>query len=973
MQNIGRCIDPTRGRVGRKGSNVELGDKTQRVWDKWLSNIETFVEYKLAGDLGDVADYVPGSRRVEFYAEKLAPEHYIDIEGHIPGPILRQYEYEEALLERLSVPSEFGMLLLVGGLGSGKSTTIAYLKHLLAARRSEVKDAIGCAHCSICKREPLVINCIAEGKEKTNDVLVRHIFREIRLAIYERLLRPWLMSGGLALEEIAKQDQELTVLRRLLLANDILPAVEHPFDTPIDTSELLLGSPLRSRAPTMEWIRHLITTYRGAAIRFQRELKEVAEHQSDAVEFMAQVLRTYMENCQPGNPLNLIVIDNLDQLPTKRIDVIVKRLHDAASRAPGVPFLVALRPSSIVPDGFVRTLHSRYHYGPRNAEVVAFRLWKYVLSQSRSDLARRRADGGAFDATPTDDEIDALLVAAWLYFRVATTSIGDAADRPTPLLEVHPDHAFLRHVDMAENVSRSLAWTLEALTGTCTRYALRELVRFFQNAYRFPLVLSGVMRRLRTDLPSTASSYGDLVYLVVAHAPGATRVNPGLANVFMPTERGGNHGSPSLVKLRLLEMLALAHRVRIRDLVKSLCFFGIPWELAVAGINDLQDRHRLLLWLSDNSRIEDVQSETGYAVVSEHGVSYFESVIGDFELSWYSAIELSGQVATPEALKFTQKLEAYTELVGRLVSVEWLQICFHRTLAQVFESERGELKGMPMISAAVMLASLRRTLASAYLAMKGGRVSQEFLERLSRVVGKLLDVVDVIEGHYKLAFGGVGLQSRYERQVGSLLATIDELAAQGSLSDAIAGRLRGLVDRWRRPPTAGWNPAGWLSRGSPLPEEGTITTIARLGRAFDALGSVTEALDRMTEAKTLLRALADRRQRIAQALEEGVPTYSEFLKELRFLLDDTTELKAVLGDSAATGTQLYQWARRERDELREAVEVLGTLRISVDGLVGRDEMSEMKQKSNRILDIYRAMAVHLGVRGVSHLEARWAV
>lgn len=933
------------------------------------------MEHDLAGELQESSEYVPGSRRVEFYAEKLAPEHHIYIEEHHPGPKPRPYEYEEALLERLSIPKDFGMLLLVGGLGSGKSTAIGYLRHLLSSRRVEVQSAIGCSHCTVCLREPLVIDCIAEGREKPTQALVKHIFREIRFSIYDRLLRPWLLSGGLSISSVREKDPHLSTLRRLLLANDILSDVEHPFETPIDTSELLLGYKLRSKIPTEAYIDALLEKHAGAAARFGSELGALAAHESDAVDFMAQVLRVYMDHCKPGNPLNLIIIDNLDQLPTRRIDVVVKRLHDAASRAAGVPFLVALRPSSIVPDGFVRTLDSRYHYGPKNADVVAYRLWRKVLNKSRAELVRTRDKGGAFRETPGREELDAFLITAWLYFTIAKSASSESAWSRITSLEVHKDHDFLKQIDLSEDVSRSLAWTLEALTGTCTRYALREVNRFFQNSYRYPVVLSGLLRWLRSGHHQSVArgSYGDLVYLVVAHAPGATRVDQSIANVFLPTESGANAGTPSLIKLRILEALALSRRVRVKALVQDLCAFGIPTELSVAAVNDLQDRHRLLLWLSDNSRIENIEDGDEYAVISEHGLSYFESVVGDFELSWYSSLELNGQVVTPEALKFKHKLGAYIELIGKLVRVEWLQICFRRTLSRVFEAERGQLMGMPMVSAAVAFASLGRTLASVQLAIKGGRVRQDFLERLGVLLGKLLDVVENIEGQYKLAFGRVGLQSRYERQMNYILTTMDLLASQGSLPEDVSLRLKLLVKHWSQELTVNWNPADWLSKNSAPPEEDIVTTISRLGRGFDVLGSVVEVFDKKVESKILLRGIADKRERVAAMLTGGIPAYTELYNSLRFLLEDTAELESRLSDTAASGTRLFEWALREKDQLRTAVSVLGDLAISTPGFVGREEMTELKRRSNRILDIYRATAVHLGVVSVGHLEARWAV
>ena len=113
---------------------------------------------------------------------------------------------------------------------------------------------------------------------------------------------------------------------------------------------------------------------------------------------------------------------------------------------------------------------------------------------------------------PSDDELDALLVVAYLYARIMSCGLGQTPQTMSPI-RMHEDHSFLNQIDLGPGAPFSLAETSDALVGTCCRYGLDLLRRFFDNTYSNPVLLERTIALRTSPLVkgSLRLTYSDLV------------------------------------------------------------------------------------------------------------------------------------------------------------------------------------------------------------------------------------------------------------------------------------------------------------------------------------------------------------------------------------------------------------------------------------------------------------------------------
>lgn len=948
----------------------------QAAFDSMFPRIQAFLNDTLCNEDVDDTLYVEGSTKIDFYAAPLRQEARLDIEEHHPIPKLqRRHDFEEALFERLLQPRRFNLLVLLGGLGAGKSTTVKYLLRRFDERRKLVMDRFICT-CTGCFRQPIYLDFRSLGPERAIRLgtIVPDVFREMRLGTYGQIVTEWLLRCRNTIPYIADVDREFVVLRRLLIANDLLhyQSSEFPGLAELRDPELTLDAPLTSMTLSDEELIKLINKFAPQAAAYGARVESVAKDPDHSWDFMGLTLKFYLYRCNRSNPLNLMVLDNLDQLPTHNIEELLRQLHDLATHTGGLPLLVPLRPSSINPYGFVREILFRYHYGPNNFRMILNRLERYILTQSREDLKvpRTKMPDKPFLTEPSDSEIDALLVTAYLYARIMSSGVKH--DRqPEPVARFHPDHQFLNKIDVPQGMLWSLAETSDALVGACCRYGLDLMRRFFENAYSNSRMLLRAMgagatretpRRIRL-------SYADLVTSLLRDPVGAGDTNR-VANLFEPTRVTSNPEWPTLAKLRILSLLSREKRQRVRTIVQRLGLYGIPIELSIAALNSLQDKFRLLLWLSTNRplSLDDASSLSQDVVISEHGDRYFGRVMGDFEYVWYCATALNERKYRHGGLRFTIKLNDYKALIQRVGATEWKQIGFSRLRAGCLPDVSGVGQAMRMEVLNVLYSSLGRALLGADVAMTAYADTPSLIYQLSRLVKQICDEILFWQRRYQTAFGSNFYLSVYEKEISALQHDILELERLDSKTYAeLSSHLARVQKSWLTDPR---NLA--IRLGHEMPDEDLVTLFAKYGRGiFPGVRDWVGNVDKQRKISVFTSDFLKTRGKLIQLLRTRLPTYSEVDHLNSYLLSDLEAVITSAAEVAATGEQALRWCVGERKILNEISDTLKENTYDVPERCTMEQMSELKLRSNNVIAAIERLARHLGVVDSEHLSHRW--
>jgi hypothetical protein len=943
-----------------------------------LRPIEAFLADTLCKEEIDDQDYVPGSGRIEFHARQLRNQRQLPIEEHRPSAdAARANEFEEALFERLLQPRDFNLLVLLGGLGAGKTTTVKFLHRRFKERREQLREGFHCP-CPTCHREPIYLDFRALGEKRglRAESVVAEVFRGIRLHTYHRIISEWLHRIGLQPSRIAALDPDYLVLRRLLISNDLLRfhGAEHSGLTGLAAADLNLDFSLTQARLREDEISALVQRHRPAALTYQQQLRDVAEDPTHSQDLMVVTLQFFLYRCNPGNPMNLIIIDNLDQLPTAKIEDLLSELHDVATRTSGLPLLVPLRPSSINPYGFVREMVFRYHYGPNNFEMILNRLQRYILLRSREDLKRSRAlhQDSPFHHSPSNVEVDILLILAYLYAKIMVNGLRGARSQETTILK-HKDHAFLDQVSIGRGALLSLAETVDALVGACCRYAFDVLKRYFFNCYGNV----GLIRRLASAHiagqvgPSVRIQYADLVACLLRDPIGGGKVSR-VANLFLPTQVGSNPGWPSLVKLRILGLLSRDQRKQVGAIVQRLANFGVPAELTLEALNSLQDKFRLLLWFSTNRRLDlrDDRSLEEDVVISEHGERYFRRVIGDFEYVWYCATSLYERQYTPGGLKFTMKLDDYRRLIHQVGLTEWKQICFERFRAGSLADIGGVGNATSMSVLTVLYSSLARVLLSTGIAMRVHGQRTKLSTELSPLLEAICQELLFWQGKYEVAYDSNYYLYVYEEELKELIASVAETASEKYVSGALKASLVKLHHSWTREPK-GRNSLR-LHAVTYFPAEEVATVLARHGSGLiPGIEGWTKSTDLNRRAAVFLARFLETRSQLATVLGSGLPTYSEIFRAVSHLLGDIQAVVASAGEVGAAGETLLHWCVDERAVLLRTSETLKDNRYDVLPVSTFDAMSDCKNRFNNIAEATEQLARHCAVRETWHLSHRW--
>ena len=947
-----------------------ISDDRQRFF-RYSTNVNTFVQTVLGAAIIDDDDYIAGTERIDFHEKLLTGRTFpiFDYKQEGNGP---DGTYEEALFQRL-LAEPTSILVLVGGLGAGKSTAVNHLVRMIASRQPEVQVAFPC-DCSPCLRAPITPNCIDIGRSYSSEDAVIEVLRLIRRDVYEHLMDEWLGRQGLAPNAVSHSERK--VLRRLIIANDIYrwaDAEALPFPANLHTAALALRDSkenLLSLSLQECRAKALFEQYAEASDLLDQEINTVVHTLNVAKKFTAVVVGFYVRKCDIRNANNTIIVDNIDQQPTEHIEQIVDHLHDLCAKLPGLRILLPLRPSSIAPQGFTYTPEYMYHYGPNCFDLVFRRLQKRVLSQSR-DALKRTGKGNIFVRHPTPEEELCFLVAVYLYTSIALRGLHASADTETVVVpEVHQDLEFLHRVTFSGATLKRLSDTLGAIVGKCGRYAIAQLKRYFHHIYAHPFFLKQVLAStlMMGQSAKLQAPYALIVTALLGDYEGQAGMSA-LANLYAPTEHGPNPGRPSLAKLRTLAFLSRRFRVRIADVIRELAAYGIPREVAVGALNYLHDKSRLLLWFSRNSDLRGGKADDEqYVVISEHGQAYLRHLVGDFEYMWFCSQQIAARATGDDYTTFRIRLADYSRLVSEFASTEWMQITFRRWASDVVWEETEHLYEGEMLTLYVLYSSLERAVGGAFGARRT-READDFLGDVITTTRALCTLILQCQQKYEFYYGGNGYLSRY----GALLSdcrSIVERAIDVEVLAPLRKALTEVFDSWSAQPHQQAPFAHDLLAEQPFDDQVAWEQFIA-GIPFEVTPSPEWVAADAVGARR--RRLLLRRQALRQLLETRVPTYGIVETNLELLIGELAKARDAAQSVSSASASFVDWVDSERTLLDEILHNLKQNSYKVTALSFSAEMDELKHRANNMSSLLVRLATHIGVSRKDHLIVRWSL
>lgn len=947
-----------------------MSDDRQRFF-AYSVNVNTFVQTTLGAAIIDDVDYIAGTERIDFH-EKLVTRGSLQIYDYRRDGVRIEGTYEEALFQRLlSLPAS--LLVLVGGLGSGKSTVVRHLTKMITDRQTEICATFPC-ECKPCARYPVTVNCIDIDRSYSLDDAVAEVLRLIRREIYEHTIDEWLHRQGH--DANALSDEQRKVLRRLLIANDIYKwadAESLHFPSSLHTPALTLtGKSVLAKSLTQCRVENLFARYEDATDLLDQPLDVIVHDINEAKKLTSVVVGFHLRPCARSSPNNLIIVDNLDQQPTEHIEAIVNHLHDLAARLPGLRILVPLRPSSITPQGFTYNPEYMYHYGPNCYDLVFRRLSRYVLGRSKAELRAPIGAPRTFVKTPAPEEEFCFLVATYLYALIALRGLRPAADPDADVVpEVHPDLEFLHRVSFSGAALQHLSDTLGAIVGTCGRYAIAQLTRYFHHIYMHPFFLTQALAAglsMGVDAKLHAP-YGLVVTALLGDYDGQPGVTA-LANLYAPTELGANPGRPSLAKLRILAFLAKRYRVYVHDIARELALFGIPYAITIEALNYLHEKNRLLLWFSRNSDLtRDGKDDEQYVIISEHGQAYLKNLAGDFEYMWFCSQQLVARATGDRLTSFGSRLNDYSRLVIAFGASEWKQMTFRRFASGVLWSETNEIEEGEMLILYVLYSSLRRGLNSAVVAARQQAATRAYVADIVTTVTAVSEAIMTWQDKYEIYYGGNGYLVRYGALIAECKTAIEKSMDSASLAGA-RDALGAVLESWSRGAVQSGAFAEDLLARQVLDDQ--VAWEQFLGAMPFSITPSTEWLSPDHVGATRRRLLL-RRHALRNLLQSRLPTYGVVESNLSMLIDEISLARDTARQIASLNPLFSEWIEDERSVLEQIHRGLVDNAFKVGARCDFGEMDTLKERANNISALLVRLARRVGANRTDHLAVRWSL
>ncbi|MEM7049248.1 MAG: hypothetical protein AAF604_06290 [Acidobacteriota bacterium] len=934
---------------------------------RYFPNVANFLKGTIFADrLENLdSDYLPGTQRFRFYQRRERPR--LEIFDHKAMGL----DYEEALLERVQLDFPVNFHVVVGGLGSGKSTAVRKLRASIIERRKQLQDQNPCS-CEPCDREPINIDLMAQLASTPARNAVQEIARAIRFKIYGALLNTWIKDSPESQKAIEDNPRAMKVIRRLLLANDIAAWAdnERPGSYPLDLEhpDCLLDDPLLQQRPTATLIDELVTRFRKGTTSFASRLNAITSDPETSYSLASTVVGFYISQCSAENPCNLIVVDNIDELPTEHIEQVAARVQRLAALTSKCRFIMPVRPSSLGLEGFVNNPNYMFHYGPNCFEMMLQRISEKLLLVPREELIP------LFTKRPSKEEIDVLLVTAYLYSLMLAAGNFDSLGQPVTLAEcrpqVHPNHDFLTSISVGGKPLGHLGRTIGAIVGTSGRYATATASRFFYHIYQDGQVLDYLFSRglrIRKEV-ALQIGYSHSISAILGD-PGEGPTESRLVNLFRPSSFSTHPGWPTLARVRILLLLQRRLRVRVGEVLASLALYGVPVEVGLQSLNALHNKDRLLVWFSRNKDLRNRKQHLSQdVVISEHGLAYLESVVVDFEYLWFCASQLGARFVGEGPANFRARVGEFVSILSMIAKTDSKQLLFSRLSGQGLWKDSAESE--QFLGLWLAYAALPRALSGASVAADRSG-NKKYEQEVTDSAAELLTVCLELQEIYRIFFGSNGYLVTYEEPVARARVALTRALTEGKLGgDDFEEIGRSLLSSWKEQASIERFPESQV-QVSDSPKEDLIESLSRFGAAFPGLSKSIKALSEREVAQQEYGRFLIQRERLKTLISSRVPTTSMLAAQLRRTTIQAELAKSHLSRNAATGAKLTRWTAEQVEGLDSFHEDLVAYNFKIEGFPKKREMDEFKGRVAKISDLVMELGQFLGVQTPEVLALRW--
>lgn len=915
------------------------------------------------------ADFTAGRYALRHYHKRFSAQADINIE-ELVGP------YESRLAQRLidrkrTSPRDNNVLVTIGGLGSGKSSCANQLVELLATRDSATS------------RTTLLVDCNAYREA---DDPLGLVLRGLLDATMEQLIDLWATSLSRPVTDTERQ-----IAWAIIFGYDIRlwsrVRAQHQFPV-APTPNPLSGLPIEAAFGAADRERALEAALEALSSR-QLELqdyidslladpKHVALIASCALGFLASV-------DDKDEAMRLIVIDNLDPLPSDSILEICQSIYSIAAQNPAYDFLIPVRPSSLRTSAYISNITYIYHRGPCVFDFIYRRLLRYILTRSHAQLEQ---EGVLRIGLETHLETQALIgsTVIYAYVLLAGSMWRDNQDltdvvqkaRERLLEDAHSDHRdIIDAIDFSRYTLPSIAEMGFAVTGNSARMALALGNRLLLDFYYHPSTLIDVIdranRRSAGDARRVNITYKRLIQTLFFSATKKRSVKLGrYLNLFVPVETHRNPGQPSLVQVRILMSLARRSSQTLRSLRGDLACYGVPNDIFARSLKQLSAPLRRLVWLSNNRAIKNNSIETeDYAVISERGVSYAEALICNFDYLWVCGATLKNNGISE--INFVEKLSLYAYLVADLLEIEFKQIIFA-------VSGKGEVRTSPgrkadHLTLELLLKSIPRAIGSSRVAFSTTESETQYVKQLARFVATVCRLLEKAIIQYKFCFGDAGYIQDQTHATAATEAMRDLLRRSSkSIEPEHREIIESTIDRLLRDvDELAQVKAERLTRPD-APSFDIISATAE-GFAWVLPDKKMKAINDLALSETERKILADQQTHLGRLLRTTLLRFTELEREtVKILASLEAAIRAKEQSGVAGGNEKYLQLRREHEWWKNIHEDLEASEFAVpeDGC-SRTQMDELKSKLGKRIDLIIRLTGELGVEIPIDLgAARWS-
>lgn len=925
--------------------------------------------------------FIPGTQRINFYADRLSKEDHITI--YDPSPMEDGISYEESLYWTIKNrdSDRINVLILIGGLGAGKSSAIHHVAKNLKSRNNMHREQgiTSCSSCNACVLSPIVIDCHPIDDTWDNNSVTKKIFNDIRHAIYRIILSAWLDNSGISIDDL--DDREHKVLRRLFVANDFadwseafklvnpIPAISDP--------TCRLPAPLLQQPPSLHYIKDLVEKFDKPILNLDSKLENYRQETSNNQDMTFGLLQYFTNKCcSLSEDCNLIIIDNLDQLSTDVISSVVQKVYSLARQITGYQFVVPLRPSSVAPHAFTHLVNLEYHYGPNCFELMLNRIESNILNVSNADIAKSRE----FISTPTQSEIDTLVAASYIYANILKEGLHyDTESTPSYIIQLHDDNKWLCGASLSTDTLKSIAQAMHSLIGTSCRYAIDDTLAYYNAVYEDAVFLDRCGMR-RHSKPNLRMPYKSIIQKIIFSVGGELR-RERYINIFKPDKK--HHPIKSMtVKLRILYLLDNELRIRVRRIAKELMAFGVPLRSTIEAINAFQDKTHLLVWLSQNRElIQDGNSLEQYCAISEHGLSYIRYLLWSFEYLWVCG---ASGMDRPGKESFPGRIDSYQKLIDDLFTYEWKEYMYslfaenHPSL----DSKHGDGKGMMCLD--VLYASVVPAIQASVTAREKGLNDEEYKphERKQYAASiddkllNLLNTISKIEKHARIAGIEYGPGTVYNNMLKSNIESLRIILKEHKLPALIAENMEGILVLWLSTDT---DKRGFIACDSSSKDD-LISKCARfLRNVLPKSQKILEGFDNSIALEIYIGQYTCRKEDLTYVMSKYVPSYRQVQMYLS-RMEDTIKLCLTASETIglATGEALYKWLLGEKNIIEECITKHEQLALSdCNGLLHEnsyekieDTIKENWQKVNKLCEHYIFIAEWLQLESNTYTPYR---